>query len=95
MKFFMSIAVCSFLDFSCMPYVQYPIAYESWNTCMNAAYEESIKIMSALDQDVVERNRLATKFTCNYEYTYMYSQIYTVLHVSQIILLYKRSKTYI
>tara|TARA_Y100000816_G_scaffold277316_1_gene247358 strand:+ start:653 stop:814 length:162 start_codon:yes stop_codon:yes gene_type:complete len=47
-----------------MPFVQYPVHYESWNTCMNAAYEESIKIMSALDQDVVERNRLATKFTC-------------------------------
>ena len=64
MKFFMSIAVCSFLDFSCMPYVQYPIAYESWNTCMNAAYKESIEIMNTLNQDLVERNRLATKFTC-------------------------------
>jgi len=64
MKFFMSIAVCSFLDLTCMPMVQYPNHYNSWNDCMQAAYKESIILMSELDQDMVERNRLATKFTC-------------------------------
>ncbi len=64
MKFFMSIAVCSFLDLTCMPMVQYPYHYNSWNDCMQAAYKESIILMSELDQDMVERNRLATKFTC-------------------------------
>ena len=64
MKFFMSIAVCSFLDLTCMPMVQYPNFYNSWNDCMQAAYKESIILMSELDQDMVERNRLATKFTC-------------------------------
>ena len=64
MKFFMSIAVCSFLDMTCLPYVQYPVPHDSWHSCMNAAYKESIEIMSEIDPDVVERNRLATKFTC-------------------------------
>ena len=64
MKFFMSIAVCSFLDGTCMPYLQYPQSFDSRNTCMNFAYKESIEIMNELNQDMVERNRLATKFTC-------------------------------
>jgi hypothetical protein len=64
MKFFMSIAVCSFLDATCMPYIQYPTAFDSWNTCMNNAYRESMQIISEINPDVVERNRLATKFTC-------------------------------
>ena len=64
MKFFMSIAVCSFLDLTCMPMIQYPVPYDSWNDCMQAAYKESMVIMSEINPDVVERNRLATKFTC-------------------------------
>ena len=64
MKFFMLIAVCSFLDATCMPYIQYPTAFDSWNTCMNNAYRESMQIISEINPDVVERNRLATKFTC-------------------------------
>jgi hypothetical protein len=64
MKFFMSIAVCSFLDLTCMPMVQYPNHYNSWNDCMQAAYKESMIIMGELNQDMVEANRLATKFTC-------------------------------
>ena len=64
MKFFMSIAVCSFLDLTCMPMVQYPVAFDSWSTCMHAAYNESIVLMNELDPHMVERNRLATKFTC-------------------------------
>jgi len=47
-----------------MPYVQYPTPFDSWNTCMNYAYKESMQIISEIDPGVVERNRLATKFTC-------------------------------
>ena len=68
MKFFMSIAVCSFLDFTCMPWVQYPTAFNSWNDCMNYAYKESMEIISEIDPNVVEKNRLATKFTCEQAY---------------------------
>jgi hypothetical protein len=64
MKFLMSIAVCSFLDLTCMPMIQYPVIFDSWNSCMQAAYKESISVLNAIDPDVVERNRLATKFTC-------------------------------
>ena len=44
--------------------VQYPNPYNSWNDCMQAAYKESMIIISEINPDVVERNRLATKFTC-------------------------------
>ena len=64
MKFFMSIAVCSFLDATCMPMIQYPTVFDSWNACMQEAYKESMIIISEINPDVVERNRLATKFTC-------------------------------
>jgi len=64
MKFFMSIAVCSFLDFTCMPWVQYPTAFNSWNDCMYNAYKESVIVLNSIDPIVVEKNRLATKFTC-------------------------------
>jgi len=47
-----------------MPMVQYPNPYNSWNDCMQAAYKESMIIMNELNQDMVESNRLATKFTC-------------------------------
>ena len=64
MKFLMSIAVCSFLDLTCTPAIKYPIEFNSWNDCMYAAYEESIKLTKNLNQDMVEKNRLATRFTC-------------------------------
>ena len=64
MKFFMTIAVCSFLDYSCTTSMKYPVAFDTWNQCMFAAYEESIDLMKNLDQDLVQKNRLATRFIC-------------------------------
>ncbi len=64
MKFFMTIAVCSFLDGTCTPHVNYPIEFNSWSACMYEALKESEIVMSQLDQDLVDRHRLATQFMC-------------------------------
>ena len=64
MKFFLTIAVCSFLDTTCTPPITYPNQFNSWNDCMYYAYKESGVILKHLNQDMVEKNKLATKFTC-------------------------------
>jgi hypothetical protein len=64
LKFILTIYVCSFLDFTCAPAVQYPKQFNNWYNCMLKAHEESVNLLVNLPQDVVERNRLATKYTC-------------------------------
>tara|TARA_R100000149_G_C5786836_1_gene80235 strand:- start:312 stop:464 length:153 start_codon:yes stop_codon:yes gene_type:complete len=44
--------------------MKYPVTFDTWNQCMFAAYEESVDLMKNLDQDLVEKNRLATRFIC-------------------------------
>jgi|TARA_R100000455_G_C6136234_1_gene31343 hypothetical protein len=56
--------VCSFLDFTCAPPVEYPKKFNNWYECMLKAHEESVNLLIKLPQDVVEKNRLATKYTC-------------------------------
>jgi|TARA_R100001086_G_scaffold232187_1_gene153299 hypothetical protein len=56
--------VCSFLDFTCAPPVEYPKKFNNWYECMLKAHEESVNLLIELPQDVVEKNRLATKYTC-------------------------------
>ena len=65
MKFLMSIAVCSFVEMTCTPWVHYPKSFDSWNLCMREAYKESLIIIEKIDVDVIEKNRLATKFACS------------------------------
>ena len=64
MKFILTIYVCSFLDFTCSPGVTYPIHFNSFYECTLKAHSESVELLSNVPQDVVERNRLATKYTC-------------------------------
>ena len=64
MKFILTIYVCSFLDFTCAPPVEYPKKFNNWYECMLKAHEESVNLLIELPQDVVEKNRLATKYTC-------------------------------
>ncbi len=56
--------MCSFLDFTCAPPVEYPKKFNNWYECMLKAHEESVNLLIELPQDVVEKNRLATKYTC-------------------------------
>jgi len=56
--------VCSFLDFTCSPPVEYPKNFNNWYDCMLKAHDESVELLMNVPQDVVEKNRLATKYTC-------------------------------
>mgnify|MGYP003110034953 FL=1 len=56
--------MCSFLDFTCSPPVEYPKNFNNWYDCMLKAHDESVELLMNVPQDVVEKNRLATKYTC-------------------------------
>ncbi len=64
MKFILTLYVCSFLDFTCSPPVKYPKTFDNWQSCLIQALDESKQLVEAIPQDVVEKNRLATKYTC-------------------------------
>mgnify|MGYP003142774156 CR=1 FL=1 len=64
MKFVLTLYVCSFLDFTCSPPVEYPKSFDNWNECVIKALTESEQLILAVPPDVVDRNRLATKYTC-------------------------------
>lgn len=64
MKFVLTLYVCSFLDFTCSPPVEYPKTFDNWKTCLDTALNESKLLIEAIPQDVVDKNRLATKYTC-------------------------------
>jgi len=44
--------------------VQSPILYNSWYECSRAAHQESIRIYSRLGYKIVNKNKLATRYTC-------------------------------
>ena len=64
MKFILTIYVCSFLDFTCSPPVKYPKTFDNWQNCVIKAQNESEILIKTIPQDVVNKNRLATKYTC-------------------------------
>jgi hypothetical protein len=64
MKFILTIYVCSFIDFTCAKGVSYPMQFDTWSECVSAAYQESQIIIKSLPPQMVEANRLATKYTC-------------------------------
>jgi trans-aconitate methyltransferase len=64
MKFILTIYVCSFLDFTCSPGVQYPVVLDNWHKCVIKAFDESKDLIIKIPPDVVEKHRLATKYTC-------------------------------
>ena len=63
MKFVLTLYVCSFLDFTCSPPVEYPKTFDNYD-CVIKALDESKLLINAVPQDVVNKNRLATKYTC-------------------------------
>ena len=64
-KFTLIIWVCSFLGQNmCMAPVESPTLYNSWYECSRAAHQESIKIYSKLGYKVVNKGKLATRYTC-------------------------------
>ena len=47
-----------------MPPVYSPVMYESWYECSRAAHQESVKIMSTLGYNVVNKDRIGMKYRC-------------------------------
>jgi len=64
MKFILIYTVCSFINGSCLPDTQYPKIFDTWRECVTAAHQESQIILNSLPPQMVEANRLATKYTC-------------------------------
>jgi hypothetical protein len=64
MKFVLTIYVCSFLHLDCAPGVVYPEHFDTWKECVIKAFDESKELIISTPQDVVESNRLTTKYTC-------------------------------
>ena len=64
-KFTLIIWVCSFLGGQvCMPPIQFPVIYNSWYECSRAAHKESLKMMSNLGYNVVNKSQIAMKYRC-------------------------------
>ena len=64
-KFTLIIWVCSFLGGQvCMPPIQFPVIYNSWYECSRAAHKESLKMMSNLGYNVVNKRQIAMKYRC-------------------------------
>ena len=64
-KFTLTIWVCSFLGGQlCMPPIQSPVMYNSWYECSRAAHQESLKMMSNLGYNVVNKSQIAMKYRC-------------------------------
>tara|TARA_R100000664_G_C2660122_1_gene76719 strand:+ start:110 stop:322 length:213 start_codon:yes stop_codon:yes gene_type:complete len=64
LKFILTLYVCSYLDLTCSPPVEYPKIFNSWEACVIEALDESKQLIKEVPLDVVNKNRLATKYTC-------------------------------
>ena len=67
MKFILAISLCSFVNNTCLSPVEVKVTYNSWKECSVAAYEISKAMIIAQQDDYVNKNKLATKFTCSEE----------------------------
>jgi|TARA_B110000240_G_scaffold195146_1_gene244126 hypothetical protein len=65
MKFILVISLCSFLNNQCLPPAEVKGEYNSWKDCTIAALEISKEIIKAQEDNLVNDNKLATKFMCN------------------------------
>ena len=47
-----------------MPPIQSSVMYDSWYECSRAAHQESMKMMSKLGYNVVNKDKIAMKYRC-------------------------------
>ena len=52
------------MQFDCSPGVTYPNTFDTWTECVETAFDESKSLIKSVPLDIVESNRLATKYTC-------------------------------
>ena len=65
MKFILVISLCSFINNTCLTPAEVRVPYSSWKECTLAAFELSKEIITAQKGNLVNNNKLATKFICN------------------------------
>ena len=65
MKFILVISLCSFVNNQCLPPAEVKDEYDSWKDCAIAALEIAKEIIKAQENNLVNDNKLATKFMCN------------------------------
>ena len=64
MKFTLVIFLCSFINNECLPPKEVKQLYNSWKECTFSALEISTEILRLQEEDFVNYNKVATKFTC-------------------------------
>jgi len=64
MKFVLIISVCSFLQNECKDPVEFNLKFNTWKECALAALDTSQKYLSLENEKIVNKFRLATKFSC-------------------------------
>jgi hypothetical protein len=64
MKFTLIIFLCSFINDQCLPPQEIKQTYNSWKECTLAALEISKEIMISQEEEFVNKNKVATQFTC-------------------------------
>ena len=68
MKFFLFLWVCSAINGSCMmPPIQKPQPFNSHYECVSAGYLDAMKMVQAMGEEIVEKNRLFVAFNCKPE----------------------------
>ena len=63
-NFILVISLCSFVNNQCLPPIEVKEKYNSWNDCTLAALNISTSILTSQGMDNVNKNKLATKFSC-------------------------------
>ena len=72
MKFGLIIYICAFLGDTtrCMNPVKYPVLYNSWYECSQAAHRESVKYLAKLGYAYVNQHQVGIKYNCEIIQTY-------------------------
>jgi hypothetical protein len=63
-KFTLIIFLFSFINNECLPPKEVKQLYNSWKECTFSALEISTEILRLQEEDFVNNNKVATKFTC-------------------------------
>lgn len=64
MKFVLIMYICSVVANQCGDGIKDPIAYDTHKDCAIAGYTKSLEVLSEMDDDSINKNKLFFSFTC-------------------------------
>ena len=68
MKYFLILWVCSALQGTCLsPPITKPTSFNTHYECVNSGYIDSMQLVQAMGEEIVEKNRLFIAFHCKPE----------------------------